>query len=285
MRYRQSYLLVIILFSGLFWLSSCRANNSAEDKSLKAADPATDGSAIISETMGHFKAQTYSATVSISKVYKSGLRYDDVLHIHSKLDEQDHIRVLMSIKPQAERKGMGMLAEMRNKEIVSAHRFIPDTKRVVKVNPRQKFSNVVIGGLSLQDFQLVQGISPFTETRVAGREEVNGKLCDALEVVFSDQSQYHHGQLYTTVAERLPVLLRTYSKENTPIKEIVFDKLEQTGNGWIVKQLTAIEKSFGYTSTFNFEDIKIDTPIEDSIFTVEFLQKGWQENPDKGRRS
>jgi hypothetical protein len=190
----------------------------------------------------------------------------------------------MVVKPQAERKGSGVLAEIRNKELISAHRFIPDTKRVVPINTKQTYSNVVIGGLSLQDFQLVQGVSPFSETRVVSRGEVNGKLCDELAVVFSDQSLYQRGQLFTTVAERLPVLSRAFNKDGVLVKEIVFDKIEQVGGAWVVKQLTVVEKSFDYTSTFNFENIQLNTPIEDSVFTVEFLQQGWQETPEKGRR-
>ena len=284
MRYRQSYLLLIVLCLGLFCLSSCRPNNSAKDKSPQAEDTVKDANAIVSEMMEHFRTQTYTSTVNISKLYKSGLRYDDVLHIYSKLDEQDHIRVLMSVKPQAERKGSGILAEIRNKELVSAYRFIPETKRVVAMNPKQNYSNVVIGGLSLQDFQMVQGLSPFAEMRVVRREEVKGKLCDELEVIFSDQSQYHHGQLFTTVAERLPVHLRAFNKDGALVKEIVFDKLEQEGNAWVVKQLTVIENSFDYTSTFNFENVQLNTRVEDSVFTVDFLQRGWQDTPDQGRR-
>lgn len=275
MHHRRPYpLVIVILFIGLCWLSACRSSNSAEDTS--AEDKSEDGNAIVSETLGHFKAQTYSATVNIAKVYKGGARYDDVLHLYSKFDEQNRIRVLMSIKPQEGRNGTGMLAEVQNNELLSAYRLIPETKRVVAVNPKQNFSNVVIGGLSLQDFQLLQGVSPFTEVRVTGRDKVKGKLCYALEVIFRDQSQYHHGQLFTTQAERLPVLLRAFTKEGTLLKEIVFDKLEQVGNEWSVKQLTTIEWKFDYTSTFNFEDVQINTPIEESIFTVDFLQKGWQ---------
>jgi hypothetical protein len=284
MRHRRSYLLAVAIFSALFWLPSCGRNSPAEEQRPPAAAPVSDGSPIVSETMGRIKTRTYSATVNISKVYKNGLRYDDVLRIYSKLDEQGRTRVLLSVKPQGERKGFGMLAEMRDKEIISAHRLIPESKQVVPLNPKRKFSNVVIGGLNLEDFQLVQGVSPFAEARVAGREEVNGKACDALDVIFPEQSQYHHGRLFTTAAERLPVLLRTYNQEGAPLKEVVFDKLEQVDGAWAVKQLTVVERSFDYTSTFNFGDIQVNAPLDDSIFTTDYLLKGWQEPRGKSRR-
>ena len=277
MRYRRiSPLVIIVLFSGLFWLSACGSKNSAEDAEARAA-ASEDGNAIVAETMGHFKAQTYNATVNIEKVYKGGARYDDVLRIYSKFDDQDRVRVLMSIKPQEGRNGTGVLAEVRNNELVSAHRLIPETKRVVPIDPKQNFSHVVIGGLSLQDFQMLQGVSPFSEVRVTGRDKMKWKDCYVLEVIFRDQSQYHHGQLFTTRAERLPVLLRAFTKDGTLLKEIVFDKLEQVGNDWVVKQLTTIEWKFDYTSTFKFESVQLNAPIEEPTFTTDFLLKGWVE--------
>lgn len=283
-RQRCLLLLLLVASSSFFW--SCRARNQTAKQSepaTPAASPVKDGGPIVSETIGHFRAQTYSATVNISKVYRNGLRYDDLLHIYSKLDQQDRIRVLISVKPQGERKGTGMLAEIQNNQMVSGYRFIPESKSVVPVSGSQRFSNVVLGGLSLQDFQLVQGVAPFSEMRLAGREEINGKQCDAIEVVFIDQSQYHHGKLFTTVGERLPVLMQAFDKDGALLKEIVFDELKQIGKTWVVNRLRVLDKSFKYESTFTFADVRLNSRLDDSVFTPEFLQKGWQEAGEKSR--
>jgi|GEM_PF-4551688 len=283
----QRHFWILILFLSLCLLSSCRANTPVEDSNLKPPDPAkvpaqnNDGSAIVSETMGHFRVQSYTATVNISKVYKSGRRYDDVLRMYSKLNSQDHLRVLITIKPKAERQGSGMLVEMKNNELVSASRLVPEAGKVVTANPKQRSTSVVIGGLSLQDFQLLHGVSPFAEMRIAGREEVNGKSCDVLDVVFADQSHYHTGQLLTTVDERLPVFVRVFNRQGALIKEIMFDKVQQIRQVWVVKQLTVVEKSFDYTSTFEFTNVNVNSPLEDSIFTAAFLQKGWQDSSER----
>ena len=243
----------------------------------------TDGAPIVSETVAHFRAQTYSATVNISKVYQNGRRYDDVVHVYSKLDQPDRVRVLISVKPQGERKGTGMLAEIKNNQMISGYRFVPESQSVVPVSGSQRFANVVIGGLSLQDFQLVQGVAPFSEMRLAGREEINGKQCDAIEVVFIDQSQYHHGKFFSTVSERLPVLMQAFDKDGALVKEIVFDELKQIGKTWVVNRLTVRDKSFKYESTFTFADVLLNARLEDFVFTPEFLQKGWQEMGEKSR--
>lgn len=270
MRHRYLCISIAVLLSALPWLSACRSDQDEPGGGR-------DANTIVSEMMGHFRAQTYISTVNISKVYKNNLRYDDVLRVYSKVDENERVRVLLRVKPQGERKGTGLLAELQNKQVVSAYRFIPETKRVVEINPRQDYSNVVIGGLSLQDFQIVQGVSPFSEMRVSGREEVNGKKCYKLDVTFSDQSRYQRGELYATVDERLPVLLRAFNKGGALVKEVTFDKLEQRGGSWVVKQLTVLEKDFDYTSTFTFEDVQINQPIDESVFTIESLQEGWRD--------
>jgi hypothetical protein len=273
---RRGYLFILVLFSSWAFLS-CRANSWIGGASRHEADSAkvNDGSAIVSETMGPFRTQTYSATVNITKIYKNGLRYDDVLRFYSKSDQRDHIRLLMLIKPQAERKGAGLLIEMQNNELLSGYRFIPESKTVVPVNSKKRFVDVVVGGLSLQDFQLMQGLTPFAEMRIHGREEIEGRLCDVIEVIPFDNSQYHHARLFTTVAERLPVVVRAFSQDGAVIKEIVFDKLEQVGQNWVVIQLTVIEKKFNYTSTFKFENVQVNPRIDDSVFTPDFLQKGY----------
>src|SRR5690348_13081580 len=125
MRRRQGYLFILVLFSSCAF-KSCRASSSLGGASPNEADSAraNDGSAIVSQTMEPFRTQTYSATVNITKIYKNGLRYDDVLRFYSKSDQRDHIRLLMLIKPQLERKGSGLLIEMQNNELLSGYRFI-----------------------------------------------------------------------------------------------------------------------------------------------------------------
>lgn len=266
--------------------SSCSARSSGETTkqqagTVSAPSQGNDGSAIVAETMKHFRVQTYSAMINVAKVQKNGLRFDDVIRFYSKVDQQNHLHLLLSIKPQAKRKGSTVLVEMLNNQLVSGHRLIPDTGRIVPISPQQKFSNVVIGGLSLLDFQMMQGFSPFAETRIARREEVNGKLCDVIEVVPLDRSQSDHEELFTTVAERSPVLVRAYNQKGELIKEISFDKLDQATTTWVVRQLTVVDKRFDYTSTFNFENVQVNPQLDESIFTPEFVQKGWQEPDEK----
>ena len=283
------YLFGVVLCAGLFAYSSCSAKTSVENTKQQTATATApgqgaDGNAIVAETMGHFRVQTYSAIINIAKVQKNGRRFDDVIRFFSKVDQQNHLHLLLSIKPQAERKGSTVLVELLNNQLVSGHRLIPETKRIVPISPQQKFSNVVIGGLSLLDFQMMQGFSPFAETRIGRREDVNGKSCDVIEVVPLDRSQFDHGELFTTAAERSPVLVRAYNQKGELIKEIFFDKIDQATNTWVVRQLTVVDKKFDYTSTFNFDNVEVNPQLDDSIFTPEFVQKGWRETYEKINR-
>lgn len=289
MQYSRLYLLTIVFCAALFAFLSCSAKSSVENVQqhnaiASAPGKGADGSAILAETMGRFRTQTYSAIINIAKVHKNGRRFDDVIRFYSKMDQQNHLHLLFNVKPQAGRKGSSVLVEMRNNELVSGHRLIADTRSIVPISPQQKFSQVVIGGLSLLDFQIMHGLSPFAETRIARREEINGKLCDVIEVVPLDRTQADRGELFTTVAERSPALVRAYNQKGELIKEIFFDKLDRATNTWVVRQLTVVDKTFAYTSTFNFENVEVNPRLDESVFTPEFLQKGWQEADEKINR-
>lgn len=286
MQYLRLYLLSIVFCAGLFAFSSCSAKSSVENtkqQSGTASAPGqdADGSAIVAETMGHFRTRTYSAIINIAKVHKNGRRFDDVIRFYSKMDQENHLHLLFNIKPQTGRKGSSVLVEMLNNQLVSGHRLIPETRSIVPISPERKFSQVVIGGLSLLDFQMMQGLAPFAETRIVRREEINGKLCDVIEIVPLDRSQSDHAELFTTVAERSPALVRSYNQKGELVKEIFFDKLDQATNTRVVRQLTVVDKTFGYTSTFTFENVEVNPRLEESVFTPEFLQKGWQEADEK----
>jgi hypothetical protein len=251
---------------------ACHPTSPAEKK---AAAPELDPNAVVSETLSHFKARTFTCTVQIAKVYENNLRYDDDLRLYIKLDG-DNGKTLMQVKPNGDRKGTAVLAEVKNKEITSAYRYIPEGNRVVEVNPRTNSLNVVIGGLSIQELQMFQGTSPFEQITVSGQEEIQGQLCYKLDATLIDRSQYERAELFTTVAERLPLLMRVFNKEGTLAKVISIDKLEQRPTTWVVKQITVEEKLFNYRSTFTFDKIQVDTEIPDQIFTIDYLKKGWQ---------
>ena len=264
---------VIVLMLVTCFQPACHSSSSPDEK--KAAPTDIDPNAIVSETLSHFNARTFSCTVKIAKVYGNNVRFDDELRLYIKLDGQNG-KVLMQVKPGGDRKGSAVLAEVKDKEIVSAYRYIPESKRVVEVNPRSSSLNVVIGGLSIQELRMFQGASPFEQITVSGKEEINGQQCYKLDATLIDKSQYERAELFTTVAERLPLLMRVFNKEGSLAKIISIDKLEQRATTWVVKQLTVEDKTFNYTSTFTFDNIQVNTEIPDHIFTVDYLKKGWQ---------
>jgi hypothetical protein len=261
----------VLLMAACF--SGCRSSNSEHTPD---ASDGKDADTLISETLAHFNASTFKGNATIAKVLKSGRRFDDELKLYVKAEGQDR-RILMQVKPQKTHPGMGLLAEVKDKQIVSAYRYIPESNRVVELEVNDALSNVVIGGLSIQELQFLQGVSPFQELKVSGKQEINGELCYQIDAVLANQSQSHHAQLFTTVANRLPVLMRVFNKDGGLIKEISIDKLESTANTWVVRQLTIKDESFSYTSTFNFENIEINPPLPETIFTTDYLKRGWQD--------
>jgi hypothetical protein len=270
---RKSCLVVFALILSLAFQVSCRSqptgNNSEPAKDDKEAQD------LMAETLAHFNAETFTCIAKISKVYKNNRRFDDDLIIYVKV--KGPVRhLLMQVRPRPGNAGTGFLAEQRDSEITSIYRYIPETDRVAEVNLKRGSADVVIGGLSIQEFQMFQGISPFEKLSVGGQEEIDGKMCYRIDATLADKSRYDHAQLFTSVDERLPVLMRMFNKKDQLVKEISVDKVEPLAKTWVVKQLTVRDETFNYTSTFSFENTQVDVPVADSIFTIAHLKKGPQ---------
>lgn len=271
---RQKYLTVVVLVIAAFFQTGCRSEQTNENKADLSPGDGKDPQTLISETVNHFKANTLTSTAKITKVYKSNLTFNDELRFQMKVNGRD-MRAVIMVKPQTQHKGMGLLVNYQNERITSVYRYIPETQRVVEMSPDQSTSNVVLGGLSLQDFQIFQGISPFEEITIGAKEEINGQLCYRLDATLANKSEYTNAQFFTSVAERLPVLMRVFNKEGVMVKVISINKLEPRGNTWVVRQLAVSDEVFGYVSTFDFDNIQVDVPLADTIFTAENLKKGW----------
>ncbi|HYP26625.1 MAG TPA: outer membrane lipoprotein-sorting protein [Blastocatellia bacterium] len=272
MRVGKIGLVIFALFLSFSFQMGC--SSTPQDNSGEQVKDDKQAQALMSETFAHFKAETLTCIAKIAKVYKNNRRFDDDLSISIKV--KGPVRhLLMQVKPRPGNAGTGFLAEQRDEKITSMYRYIPETNRVTEVNLRQGSADVVIGGLSIQEFQMFQGISPFEQLSIGDEQEIDGRMCYRIDAALIDKSRYNHAQLFTSVDERLPVLVRMFNKQDQLIREISVDKLEPMAQTWVVRQLTVRDETFNYTSTFSFEDIQVDAPVADSIFTVDHLKKGW----------
>lgn len=235
-----------------------------------------DAAALVAETMGKFNYRTYYAAVNTEKVYNPQRSERERLLLRY-ADGEPVGRMMLQVKPQGDRQGLGMLLEEQGGQISNAYRYLPGERRVVPASLRQRSNSVVISGLSLQDFLMLQGISAFRESALHGRETRDGKDCYVIDSAFADQSDYHRAKLYTTTGERLPVLIVIYDKGSKVIKEISFDQLERENDAYVLRRLTVRDALYGYTSTFTFDDVRINSPLPDGLFTQETLGRGWPE--------
>lgn len=265
-------MLIVSLVGGY----SCRSEPTEPESETKSPEAVNlDAGALITETVGHFTARTFSCLVKVEKVYPNNLRFDDELRLYLKTDGQKS-RMLMRVKPHEDQKGIAFLAEQEDGQITSAYRYIPESNKVIKIDPKSTTSNVVIGGLSVHEMQLLQGRSPFEQMKVAGQKEVEGKTCYQIDAKLANEPRYKRAEFYTTVAERLPVMLRAFDNADMLIKEVIIDKVERSADSWVVSQLTVRDHAFGYNSTFRFEKVQVDIPLAESIFSPDYLKKAWQ---------
>jgi hypothetical protein len=243
-------------------------------------DQQKEGEALLSKALNHFYFNTYFTQIGVNKVYSENFKTSDEMRMTGK-SEENLRKFLVQIKPGERHKGRGVLIELDNDKITSAYMYSPGQDEVMKFDLGQMTTgeksnmDIVVGGLSVLDLQMLQGVMPRERVSKAGTAEINSQSCYQLDINYPKGFEYDHVQFFATQQESLPVLLKVYDEKGTLLKEIWFDKYEPVSGKQVVKLLTIKDEVYGYTSTFEFKNTHIGDPIEDQVFTVENLKKGW----------
>jgi len=264
-----------VLFASLFFHLACSPRSNTDD-----GQKYVRGEELLLKALRHFYFASYSTQVQIDKVYSENFKTNDEMRMSGKYDG-DHRKFMVQIKPGEKHKGRSVLVEGQGDKAIAAYTYSPGDKEVAKFNMGQvggggqTTADIVVGGLSFLDLQLLQGSLPRKRVSEEGTAEINSHSCYQLMIQYADGYEYDHVQFFATKDELLPVLLRIYDQKSAIIKEITFDKYDTVAGKSAVKVLIINDKVYGYTSNFTFGNTRIGDPIDDNIFTIENLKKGW----------
>ncbi len=109
-----------------------------------------------------------------------------------------------------------------------------------------------------------------------GEEKINGYDCWKIESVSVDpkDSQYSKKISYIDKNTYIPIKAEMYDKKNALLKELVIEKLEQKGEYWIPTKGFLKNVQTNHTTSVEILKLEIDKPIDDKIFTQNFLNTG-----------
>jgi hypothetical protein len=266
-----------LLFAAVFLQLSCGRGSNKDD-----GQKYIEGEQLISKALKHFYFESYSTQIQINKEYSQNLKTVDEMRMVGSFDGSRR-KFMVQIKPGEKHKGRGILIEEDGDKITSAYTYTSGQKDVVALDMGQGGGggggqsniDIVVGGLSFLDLRLLQGALPRKRVSKEGTVEINSRSCYELMVEYAEGYDYDRVQFFATQEELLPVLMKIFDQKGALLKEIVFDKYETVSGRQTVKVLIIKDKVYGYTSTFEFKDIHIGEPIEEKVFTVENLKKGW----------
>jgi hypothetical protein len=257
---------------------SCTTPSNKEKVSSNDAEAQKEAERLVSRAVSRFDFSTFSSQIAIKKVYSEKVKFDDEMRILTKTDN-NHKKFLIQIKPGDKHSGKGMLIEQEgSNKITSAYTFVPGKEEPVPIDSTKMKvgdSNLVIGGLSFLDIQILQGVRPFEQVRNEGVATINSKSCYQLAIKFAEGQNYDHAQFFIS-QEELPVLIKVFDRNGAAIKEISFEKFESISDRVFVKELIVRDQVFNYSSTLEFKHTRINGPMDEKVFTLDYLKKGWR---------
>jgi outer membrane lipoprotein-sorting protein len=109
-----------------------------------------------------------------------------------------------------------------------------------------------------------------------GEESFGGFSCYKIKSVPKDPtaSQYSYRIALIDKATWVPVKVQMFDKKQQLLKELVVERLEETGGYWIPRQNTLKNVQTGHSTRLVINKIEVDTVIDDRVFSTNFLSQG-----------
>jgi hypothetical protein len=267
---------LVLLFIVLLQFS-CTSVSKNSSSSAKESSNDPEAEKLLAKAIDRFNFSTFSSRVAIRKVYSEKVKFEDEMRILTKT-ENNRKKFLIQIKPGEKHPGKGMLIEQdENNKVTSAYIYTPGKEEPVSIEPSRVNAgdaSVVIGGLSFLDIQILQGVRPFVRVRNEGVVNINSQDCQRLAIQFTEGQSYDRAQFFIS-PEELPILIKIFDRKGVAIKEISFEKFETISGKVFVKELVIKDQVYNYTSTLQFGNTRINDPIDEKVFTLDYLKKGW----------
>lgn len=196
---------------------------------------------------------------------------------YSSDDEQDLNRMLMRFKSPADVRGTGFLTLERDDTDDERYLYLPALRRVKKIAASGSGGNFMSSDFTYYDVGKPK-LEDWTYT-LLGEETYQGKSCYVIECIPSNDDVLDDTG-YSKV-------IRTLTKDG--LNSIHSEYYDEMGEKWKeleVREYVRIKDvdfatdmimhdiQIDHSSEMRFENLKVDTDIPDSFFSVRYLQRG-----------
>ena len=182
-------------------------------------------------------------------------------------------RSLLRFTAPADIQGTGFLTLEDGQGGTEQFLYLPALKRTRRIVAGQKSRSFVNTDFTFEDMERrpVEG----SEHVITGEETIGGVPCLILESVPKPQAQSQYTLIRAWVAKKmlLPLVVDFFSGGPEPVKRYTVLQLENIQDIWTETKVSMEDLESGHKTTLETKDIKYNTGIQDSVFTVQALEQ------------
>ena len=152
--------------------------------------------------------------------------------------------------------------------------FLPSLGKVRRIAASEGSGSFMGTDFSYDDISSVSRGADLDTHTVLRRENLNGESCYVIQSVPKDSSyQYSKMIQWITEDSKITVKIDLYDKKNTLVKTAEMSAVREIQGRFPTTVTKMTTHTAGTNTTFTM-DIKYDDPIQEKVFTVEFLETG-----------
>lgn len=186
-------------------------------------------------------------------------------------------KTIMFFEAPADVKGTGFLTWDYNDDSKDDDRwlYLPAMKKTRRISGTSAKKEYFMGSDFTYDDLGNRDIDADTHTLLS-EEELNGIPCWVIESIPKNQNEvYSKKRAWVMKENYIGLRVEFYDKQNTLMKELMVDEVQQIDGFWTIVSMKMINHQRNHKTIIRFESMQYDILIDDNLFTVNSLEKGY----------
>lgn len=213
-----------------------------------------------------------SSKIKMQLINASGQIRERSLILQSK-EFQEGTRTYLEFIAPPDIAGTKLLIHEHNNSTDDLWLYLPAIRKVRRISSSQKYRSFVGTDFSYADLGS-RNVDDYTY-KINGQDTLRKKVCYILVSNERDgvDTQYHRIVSWVDTMSWIPLKSEMYDENNNLYKRLNTEQLKQFSGVWMPQKLTMENVRDDTKTILNFEDIRINTGLNDNIFTQRNLMR------------
>lgn len=215
-------------------------------------------------------------TVILRSVDRTGEETDSTATIHWKKSDDGYSRVLMRITDPPLRRGSALLA-IQSEDRVEMFMYLPELRRVRRVNKHSLQGAVFGTDLTYEDFERFAGLLEEAETKRLPDETLDGRPVYVIEArpAPGAESEYERVVSYVDHARCVPLRVELFERSDQLRKTVTLplEHMTQEPSGWVPRLVRVADLVDETHTLLIVQEIDTAAEIPDRLFSVRQLER------------